>query len=462
MTPSSAKRKLAAILAADAFGYSRLMAADEEGTAKILAAHRAVIDGIIQFHEGRIVNTAGDSVLAEFASPVEAVRCAVEIQDALKTRNDSLPESQRMQFRIGVNLGDVMIRGEDLLGDGVNVAARLQGIAEPGQIFLSSSVYDQIAGKLDLGFADLGNQSLKNIDRPIRAYRVERAGRRVPAWRKPGRANATWIGLALGASGLALAYFGYLGLLPGQRPSASLPSAADVKAQAEAEIARARAETEAANRRAEAETAAAAEARRALEEQRAAEARSRAQADLARLRAEAETAKRQAEQELAAAGKARRSAEAEAAKWKAEQELAAAEKARRVAEGAATPATKPPVAAKAPAPGLPAHYQGPWLATFTCPAFQDRPASKAMAPFSVTGNVFELQYREPGQPGSFHLKGAPAPGGVLALSGNGISGAKESYGRSYVATFKAKLDGERFVGSGSFGNRDCTVSIARR
>jgi class 3 adenylate cyclase len=104
------KRKLAAILAADAVGYSRAMAADEEGTMKILAAHRAVIDGIIQFHEGRIVNTAGDSVIAEFASPTQAVRCAVEIQDALKTRNDSLPEDRRMEFRIGVNLGDVMVR----------------------------------------------------------------------------------------------------------------------------------------------------------------------------------------------------------------------------------------------------------------------------------------------------------------------------------------------------------------
>ena len=131
MSVNPVKRKLAAILAADAVGYSRMMAADEEGTMKILSAHRSVIDGIIQFHEGRIINTAGDSVLAEFASPTQAVRCAVEIQDALKTRNDSLPEDRQMQFRIGVNLGDVMVKGDDLLGDGVNIAARLEGIAEP-------------------------------------------------------------------------------------------------------------------------------------------------------------------------------------------------------------------------------------------------------------------------------------------------------------------------------------------
>ncbi len=111
MVAAPLKRKLAAILAADAVGYSRLMGSDEEGTMRLLSAQRAVIDGIIEFHEGRIVNTAGDSVLAEFASPVQAVRCAVEIQDALRTRNDSLPEDQRLQFRIGFNLGDVMVKG---------------------------------------------------------------------------------------------------------------------------------------------------------------------------------------------------------------------------------------------------------------------------------------------------------------------------------------------------------------
>ena len=180
MSTSPVKRKLVAILAADAVGYSRLMAADEEGTAKILAAHRAVIDGIIGFHEGRIVGTAGDSVLAEFPSPVEAVRSAVEIQDALNTRNDSLSETQRLQFRIGINLGDVIMKGDDLLGDGVNVAARLESIAEPGGICISSGIYDQIAGKLNLGFVDIGAQSLKNIDRPIHVYRVDRGGRPAP------------------------------------------------------------------------------------------------------------------------------------------------------------------------------------------------------------------------------------------------------------------------------------------
>jgi class 3 adenylate cyclase len=175
MEPSSVKRRLTCILAADAVGYSRQMGQDEEGTIRVLSAHRSVIDGIITFHQGRIVSTAGDSVLAEFSSAVEAVRCAVEIQEALKTRNESLEEHRQMHFRVGVNLGDVVVKNEDLLGDGVNVAARLESMAEPGGICISSSVYDQITGKLDLGFLDIGEQSLKNISRPIRVYRVSGA-----------------------------------------------------------------------------------------------------------------------------------------------------------------------------------------------------------------------------------------------------------------------------------------------
>ena len=172
MDPLTVKRRLTCILAADAVGYSQQMGQDEENTIRVLSAHRAVIDGIITFHGGRIISTAGDSVLAEFSSVVEAVRCAVEIQEALKTRNDALPDKSKMHFRVGVNLGDVVVKNDDLLGDGVNVAARLETLAEPGGICISSSVYDQITGKLDLGFQDIGEQALKNISRPIRVYRV--------------------------------------------------------------------------------------------------------------------------------------------------------------------------------------------------------------------------------------------------------------------------------------------------
>ena len=143
------KRRLAAILAADAVGYSSRMGEDEERTLRTLTGHRKVIDGLIAAHDGRIVATAGDGMLAEFGSSVEAVRCAVEIQEALATRNDSLPEPERLSFRIGVNLGDVIVDGADILGDGVNVAARLEGIAEPGGICVASSVFDQNLGKAE-------------------------------------------------------------------------------------------------------------------------------------------------------------------------------------------------------------------------------------------------------------------------------------------------------------------------
>ncbi len=270
---------------------------------KVLSAHRSMIDGIIEFHEGRIINTAGDSVLAEFASPTQAVRCAVEIQDALKTRNDTLPEDRRMHFRIGVNLGDVMVKGDDLLGDGVNVAARLEGIAEPGMIYIASSVYDQIAGKLDLGFVDLGEQTLKNIDRPIRAYRVDRDSRRVTvAKRKSGAKPALWIAatlvaLALGAGAL---------WFQGQQAATRQEESAKAKAAADAEIAKARAEAEEAKKTAAAAADTAAAAQRALEEQRIAATRARAQAELSAARSDAEATRRKADAELAAASETRR------------------------------------------------------------------------------------------------------------------------------------------------------------
>jgi class 3 adenylate cyclase len=222
------KRRLAAILAMDAFGYSRLTVEDEEGTIATLRAHRVVIDGIIASHEGRIVGTAGDSVLAEFASPVEAVRSAVEIQDALKTRNDGIPEDKRLLFRIGINLGDVMVEGEseDLLGDGVNIAARLEGCAEPGGIVVSSSIYDQIADKLSLGFTDMGEQALKNIPRPGRAFSISGvAPPTSPSPTKRGLSRRVLAGIvaAVLVATAAGAYLG--GVLDGPRQGGSTPTA---------------------------------------------------------------------------------------------------------------------------------------------------------------------------------------------------------------------------------------------
>ena len=165
-------RRLAAILAADVAGYSRLMGADEVGTLKGLTERRAILDRLIGEHGGRIANTAGDSVLAEFGSAVDAVQCAVDAQTALAEANSSLPPDRRLQFRIGIHIGDVVVRGGDLFGDGVNLAARLESIAEPGGICISSSAYEQVHGKVNAEFADLGEHTLKNISRPIRTYAV--------------------------------------------------------------------------------------------------------------------------------------------------------------------------------------------------------------------------------------------------------------------------------------------------
>jgi TolB-like protein/class 3 adenylate cyclase len=166
------ERRLAAILAADVAGYSRLMGIDEVGTARALREHRVVSDALIARHGGRIVKTTGDGLLLEFASVVDAVECAVAVQAIMAERNSDVPPDRRMLFRIGINLGDILIEGDDILGDGVNVAARLEGIAEPGGICLSRAAYDQVREKVALEFADLGDQSLKNIARPVRAYSV--------------------------------------------------------------------------------------------------------------------------------------------------------------------------------------------------------------------------------------------------------------------------------------------------
>ena len=174
MDNAGVTRKLAVILAADVAGYSRLMAADEEGTLAALKGCRQVIDELIARHRGRIFTTAGDSVMAEFASAVEAVRCAGAIQEAIERRDADLPQARRMLFRVGINLGDVVVGGDNLFGDGVNVAARLEGMAEPGGICISGAVYDQIRNKVDLGFDDLGEQALKNLGYPVRVFGVRR------------------------------------------------------------------------------------------------------------------------------------------------------------------------------------------------------------------------------------------------------------------------------------------------
>ena len=164
------ERRLAAILAADVVGYSRLMERDEEATLATLNAYREVMGTRVNEHRGRIFGSAGDSLMAEFASPVEAVRCALDMQTELEGRNADLAEDRRMRFRIGVNLGDVMTERDNLYGDAVNIAARLEELAEPGNVFISDKVHNEVAGKTDGTFTDAGEHRFKNIVRPVHVW----------------------------------------------------------------------------------------------------------------------------------------------------------------------------------------------------------------------------------------------------------------------------------------------------
>src|SRR5689334_6898845 len=169
----SQTRRLAAILAADVAGYSRLMGADEEGTLERLKAlRRELVEPKIAEHHGRIVKTSGDGLLVEFASVVHAVRCAVAVQQAMPERNTGVGADNRIEFRIGINLGDVIVEGDDLYGDGVNIAARIEALADPGGVFVSNTVHDHVRDRLPFVFEDLGEQQVKNIARAVRIYRV--------------------------------------------------------------------------------------------------------------------------------------------------------------------------------------------------------------------------------------------------------------------------------------------------
>jgi len=229
MADPEGSRKLEAILAADVAGYSRLMQQDDEATVATLEAYRAVFRETIQAHHGRVVDMAGDSVLAVFDAATGAVRAAFEIQGVLAERNEALPEARRMRFRIGVNLGEVIERPDGTVyGDGVNVAARLESIGEPGGVTVSGTVFDQVKNRLQLGFDFIGEQEVKNIAELVRAYRVVAEGTPVPAAARPNRKRAIWKRAVIGAAAAAVVLIAAVGIysyrhaaLPAKAPAAS-------------------------------------------------------------------------------------------------------------------------------------------------------------------------------------------------------------------------------------------------
>jgi len=312
------QRRLATILSADVAGYSRLMGEREEATIQALRGHRAVFEALLKQHHGRIFNTAGDAILAEFPSAVEAVRCATEIQSALQTRNEHLPPEQKMLFRMGINVGDVVVQDGDLLGDGVNVAARIQTIAEPGGICIAGSVFDQIQNKLSLQFKPLGEQQFKNIGQRVRTFSISHGERGAlpTTLRRPSMKSAVLLGIvAIALTALAAGgYFLYQ----------------DFESK--------RAERRALSAQLAAERKAAEDARLAAEEQsrRAVEAEGRAE----RERLIAESAKREAalQAQVQSADEARRRAEAD--RKRLDEERQRAEDDKRVAAAQAEEAKR--------------------------------------------------------------------------------------------------------------------------
>jgi hypothetical protein len=412
---------------------------------------------------------------------VEAVRCAVEIQEALKTRNDSLPDKSRMHFRVGVNLGDVVVKNEDLLGDGVNVAARLETLAEPGGICISSSVYDQITGKLDLGFQDIGEQALKNISRPIHVYRVsgtaipQRPAPPPPRARRLGKSFPWGIGAAavVAIAGIAAWQTGWLHFgatdrgsptnaatpvaAPAAAPAAAPPAPSSVVAsgapatasatssQKDPETQRLRADAEALKKQAGAELA---RARSDAEAVRAARSKADGEAAANRLRAQAE----------ADAARIRSEAEALATRAKGDAETATRDAEARIAKAARAPAS-------AVAGG--ARYDGAWSVTVICAPSEGAASYKVELAAQVKDGFLRGEKGVEGTPGWMRLQGAIQPDGSATLDAKGTTGDPKysvkgvAQGLPYAYHVAANFDPNRGTGR-RLELRPCDLRFAKQ
>jgi class 3 adenylate cyclase len=455
----SMERRLATILMADVVGYSKMMGENEERTIEVLRGHREVFDEMLKLHRGRIFNTAGDAILAEFPSAVDAVRCATEVQAALRTRNDHLPPEQRMVFRIGVNLGDVIVQGGDLLGDGVNVAARIQTVAEPGGICISGSVYDQIQNKLSLQFRQMGEQSFKNISQPIRTFSIADLEEGAPASRRMNRMSKPRLaGGALAVVVLLAAAGGYLWYRDYESKLADQARIADVQRKADQDRVSAEAAQHESKLQAELQAA-----RDALQQAEA----SKRKSDLDRMAAENAQREARLQGELKAAKDALLLAEQSGKKADAESKSAAAalrlaEQASRLGtgvdtKGAAAVSPKTPVAPHAAskaeaaaAVGGAARFDGSYQGRF-CNLNEGKEAQTTRCWNSVMtvqdGKVLSTwpsRYSK----NPVRARGAVGPDGTLAMTIDGFRPDGQPQRASVLGTFA----GDKITLSGSWRN----------
>ncbi len=471
--PATVTRRLAAILAADAANFSRLVAQDEERTLEVLAGHRAVLERTIRNQGGRIVATAGDSVLAEFSSPVQAVRAAVESQRELLARNADSNLVRPMLFRIGINVGDVVVDGDDILGDDVNVAVRLENLAPPGGICIAASVRDHVVGKLDVRLQDLGTQFLKNIPRPVRVYQViaDLSGpdSLVPRARRAGfrlmlGVAAAAIVLTLGAWLSLTAPFGFdRTVAPAAAVSAEeqtfwesvKQSTAPAELRAYLDRYPAGAFSELAQARLEGLLAA--EQRREREQEATAKAADalRAQTEALRLRQEAEAAIARAAREQETALRLREEAEAAAARA-AEAARAASEAQQRL--GRVSNTALPERVALLRNPGA---LDGSWTSDWTCEASAQGPATSLRLPAQIQQREIRIEAGQVGLPGYFRAYGTIGDDGGFKLQGRHMPRTQRIVRNEDVLQVWGRLRGERLEGSGTLGERRCSVILTR-